>query len=299
MQALHPYPYAQLLFYKNQRMSEAWNPEFSGQSPAFAPLRAVARELHGPAWPGCDDFNRLLAARVSPIVNAAGLPLRFVAQAPRAAAFEDGYEPRIFLRGEVQFRAQEWHDVFNALVWLTFPRTKAALNERQYRALERQHADGARNRGPAQDALTLLDESGVIVATSDLALGELLANHAWQELFWQRRAEVAEHMQFYLLGHGLYAKMLQPFTGVTGRGMPCVVSADFMALPLAAQLEHLDTQVSARIGNPAREIAARELTPVPLLGIPGWCADNEQPRYYDNSAYFRPRPVLPSRAGRR
>ena len=97
-------------------MSEAWNPEFSGQSPAFAPLRAVARELHGPAWPGCDDFNRLLAARVSPIVNAAGLPLRFVAQAPRAAAFEDGYEPRIFLRGEVQFRAQEWHDVFNALV---------------------------------------------------------------------------------------------------------------------------------------------------------------------------------------
>lgn len=280
-------------------MSEAWNPDFFGQSPAFAPLQAVARGLRGLAWPGCDDFNRLLAARIPPVVNTSGMPLRFVAQAPRAAAFEDGYEPRIFLRGEVQFREHAWHDVFNALVWLTFPRIKAALNERQYRALERQRADGVRNRGPAQDALTLLDESGVLVATSDLALGELLANHAWKDLFWRRRAAVAEHMRFYLFGHGLYAKMLHPFIGVTGRGMLCLVPADFMALPLAGQLEHLDARVAARIGDPARELNVRELTPVPLLGIPGWCANNEQQRYYDNSAYFRPPPVVTNRAGRR
>jgi hypothetical protein len=27
---------------------------------------------------------------------------------------------------------------------------------------------------------------------------------------------------------------------------------------------------------------------VPLLGVPGWSADNESESYYDNTAYFRP-----------
>ena len=280
----------------NQRMTAAWNPDFAEQSPAFAPLRAAARELHGVAWPGCVDFNRLLAARGTPVTNAAGREIRFVGQTARAAAFDEGYEPRIFQRGEVQVRARNSHDLFNALVWLTFPRIKAALNERQHRALERQHANGAPNRGPAQDALTLLDEGGVIVVTSDATLGRLLADHAWKELFWRRRAEVEQGMRFYLLGHGLYAKMQRPFVGVTGRGTLCVVPADFLALPLASQLAELDARLAALIADPAREIAARELMAVPLLGIPGWCAGNAREDYYDNAAYFRP---LPTREGRR
>jgi hypothetical protein len=119
-------------------------------------------------------------------------------------------------------------------------------------------------------------------------LAELLASHAWQELFWRRRAAVAEHMRFYLLGHGLSAKMLRPFAGITGRGIPCVVPPEFMALPLARQMEELDARLAVRIGDTAGTLTARELMPVPLLGIPGWCAANEQERYYDNTAYFRP-----------
>ena len=140
----------------------------------FEPLRAAARELRGPYWPGCDDLNRIIAARGKTMVTAGGRPLTFVEQQLRHATFEDKYEPRIFLRGEVQFRVCNWHDLLNALVWLAFPAAKAALNQRQYRELERRRASGAQNRGPAQDALTLFDEGGVIVVAADSALAALL-----------------------------------------------------------------------------------------------------------------------------
>ena len=280
-------------------MISVWNPDFAQSAPAFAPLREAARELLTPDWPCSADFNRLLEARADPVVNAAGRALRFVAPAPRAVDFADKYEPRIFLRGEAQFRTGDWHDVFNALAWLTFPRAKAALNERHYRALEEQRASGERgadNRSALQDALTLLDESGVIVATCEPALGRLLTAHAWKELFWRRRADVHRCMRFYLFGHGLGEKMLRPFTGVTGRGLICEVARDFMALPLAEQLAAIDGQIAQCVGASGEGLTARDLTPVPLLGIPGWCADNEDGRYYDNTAYFRPpKPTFPDR----
>jgi hypothetical protein len=225
------------------------------------------------------------------VVNAAGRALRFVAPSPRAVDFADQYEPRIFLRGEAQFRAGDWHDVFNALAWLTFPRAKAALNERHYRALEQRRASGERhegNRSALQDALTLLDESGVIVATSEPELGQLLTAHAWKDLFWRRRADVRQYMRFYLFGHGLGEKMLRPFIGVTGRGLIGEVARDFMAVPLAGQLAAIDGQIAKRVGASGQGLAARDWTPVPLLGIPGWCADNEDEGYYDNTTYFRP-----------
>ncbi len=269
-------------------MSVPWNPAFAEHAPHFEPVRESARRLLTPGWPGCDDFNRVLAARAVPVVNAAGHAVRFVAQAVRPGAFEEKYEPRSFLRGEVQFRSGDWHDVFNAFAWLAFPRAKAALNERHFRALERQRASGAGNRAPAQDALTLLDESGVLVVTADAGLGALLATHAWKDLFWRRRADVTRHVRFHLFGHGLAEKMLRPFVGVTGRSLICGMPRDFLALPLARQLDVLDAQVSTRVGGARSPLTTRDLTPVPLLGIPGWCADNEDERYYDNAAYFRP-----------
>lgn len=254
----------------------------------FEPLRAAAGALHGPDWPGCGELNRAMAARRERIANAAGLPLHFVGQQLRRKTFEDKYEPRIFLRGEVQMRSRNWHDLFNALVWLTFPAAKAALNQRHYLELERQRASGAQDRGPAQDALTLFDEGGVIVAVSDPALAGLLAGFEWKTLFWQRRSEVLQRMRFYLFGHALYEKALAPFTGVTGRGAIFEVADAFFALPPAAQLRMLDARLAARISDAARFAATRELTPVPVLGVPGWCEDNARGQYYDNPDYFRP-----------
>ena len=271
-------------------MPHSWNPDFVERSPMFEPLRAAVGGLRTAYWPGCDDLNRIIASRGNAMVTAGGRPLTFVEQQLRYETFEDKYEPRIFLRGEVQFRSCNWHDLFNALAWLTFPRAKAALNQRHYRELERQRAIKAPNRGPAQDALTLFDEGGVIVVTGDAALGALLSGFEWKELFWRRRTEAMRSMRFYLFGHALYEKALTPFAGVTGRGVIFEVAPAFFNLPLAQQLNELDARLAERANDPSQFLATRELAPVPVLGVPGWCEDNAREEYYDDAAYFRPRP---------
>jgi hypothetical protein len=59
-------------------------------------------------------------------------------------------------------------------------------------------------------------------------------------------------------------------------------------MPLAEQMAALDAQVAAHIAAPDQLNATRDLVPVPLLGIPGWCNDNESAAYYEDTGYFRP-----------
>ncbi|TGT79046.1 DUF3025 domain-containing protein, partial [Mesorhizobium sp. M8A.F.Ca.ET.161.01.1.1] len=54
-----------------------------------------------------------------------------------AALLADGlhYETRI-ARGRIATRADNWHDLFNALVWAAYPQLKRALNVQQCRHIE-------------------------------------------------------------------------------------------------------------------------------------------------------------------
>jgi len=264
-------------------------------APMFAPLRAFVQALPSAAWPDCDALNALLASAMPGIRNAAGLPIRFVPQSLHQASFEEKYEPRIFLRGEVQMRAANWHDLFNALVWLAFPRAKAALNQRHYRALQAQQAAGLQNRGPQQDALTLFDEGGVVVLCADPVFADLLRGHHWHELFWRKRAALSAAMGFFIFGHALYEKALQPFAGVTGRGLIFECTADLLQAPGERQNAVIDARLAELLSDTQRIAGPRELTAVPILGIPGWCAENEREDYYDDRNYFRPAPLRKTR----
>lgn len=274
-------------------MELPWNAGFAVGAPLFAPLAPFARQFDVHAWPDCAALNALIEAAGAPC-NASGQPIRFVPQLPAQPAFEDKYEPRIYLRGEVQMRAANWHDLFNALVWLAFPRAKAALNRRHYAAQCAQLAAGAANRGPQQDALTLFDEGGIVVLCADSSLGDLLRGHEWHRLFWQRRAAVSTAMAFVVFGHALYEKGLQPFAGVTGRGLILDCDAALIGESPAAQAAWIDAQLAVLIENADNLTSTRELTPVPILGIPGWCADNAREDYYANTAYFRPPRASPA-----
>lgn len=265
----------------------AWAPEQLMQSPLFEPLYPALQHLVGQSFPDLATWNRLLEEHYPGIRVHSGHPLRFVAQEHGRLAFESQYEPRCYLNGEVQTREHNWHDLFNALVWLIFPRAKAAINLRHYQALQGAH-DGHSQRGKVRDMATLLDESGVIVVSADTELSGLLSGFQWKELFWQRRQQLGKAMGFYVFGHGLYEKMLQPYVGMTGQGLLLDVEAAFFTWPLAARLAHVDQRVAEYLANPAHCGSTRELQPVPLLGVPGWSADNEKAAYYDNAAYFRP-----------
>ena len=66
------------------------------------------------------------------------------------------------------------------------------------------------------------------------------------------------------------------------------MDADFFPAPLAVQLERLDAMLAQRLLDTAALNTTRDLAPVPILGVPGWCADNGRESYYDNVEYFRP-----------
>jgi len=266
-----------------------WSRKSLLSSPLFVPLHPVAAGFGDGDFPALHDLNALLAVRHPPISVHSGMPLRFVAQQTGKLPLEDQYEPRCYLRGEVQTRAGNLHDLFNALVWLTFPKIKSVINARHYHELTSgSELPTNAGRGNVRDVNTLFDESGVIVVYADAELAGLLRNFKWKELFWQRRERVRTGMGFYLFGHGLYEKALRPYIGMTGQGLLLAVEPEFFSWQLAQQLAHVDGLLADQLAQPGNFCSTRDLLPVPLLGIPGWAADTNNATYYDNAAYFRP-----------
>jgi hypothetical protein len=264
-----------------------WNRETLLRSPCFAPLHPVIARLGADGFPNLEECNALLAAQQPAIAVHSGLPLRFVPQEYGRLPFEAQYEPRCYLNGEVQTRGDNWHDLLNALVWLTFPKAKAAINLRHYRALTGEVGVRPGQRGAVRDTCTLLDESGVIVVCADAELAGLMASFQWKELFWERRTRVRSGMGFFLFGHSLYEKMLRPYVGLTGHGLLLPVEQAFFAWPIARQLAHVDGRLADYLSAPEHCRNTGELTPAPLLGVPGWAEENEDAAYYDNAGYFR------------
>ena len=264
-----------------------WNKEALLRMPCFTPLHPIIASLETDCFPSLQDCNALLAAHRPTIAVHSGLPLRLVRQQYGRLPFEAQYEPRCYLKGEVPTRENNWHDLLNALVWLTFPKSKAAINARHFQALTGEDDTKRSQRGVVRDTSTLLDESGVIVPCAEEGLAELMRSFRWKELFWERRAQVQGCMGFYLFGHGLYEKAMRPYIGMTGQGLLLPVEQAFFTWSQARQLAHLDELLAEYLSAPENCRSTRELTPVPLLGVPGWTEENECAAYYENASYFR------------
>jgi hypothetical protein len=172
--------------------------------PAFALYR---RWLVAGALPELAQLNAwALDARLA---LPDGKPLRFLHGAPASAL---AYESAIAHHGIVHVRRGQWHDALNALVWLAFPKTKAALNARH---VQDRTSATANQRSRGRDAATLLDESGLILVCGDPDLDRLLRERAWRALFDDRRSAVMRMMQPYAIGHGMLVKLLAPFRAIT------------------------------------------------------------------------------------
>lgn len=234
--------------------------------PAFVPYRPLIAALNlAGGLPSLSALNALATSLHR--VQARGRPLRFVASNGKFAARD--YETHILDSGEIPTRPETWHDALNALVWLRYPRFKAALNAAHVSAM-RDETGPLRSR--RRDALTVLDESGVWVLGSDRHLYELIEAHAWQAVFRERRQAVQTGLRFVVVGHALLEKALAPYPAMTGK---CLWLGNAQAQEAAAcdALHALDSP--------------RRLAPLPVQGIPGWDAANAHAGYYDNTDIFR------------
>jgi hypothetical protein len=255
-----------------------WDRAALAASPWFTPLHPLLEELPDDGPPTLAGLSALAAQRG--VLSGSGAPIRFVV--PDAA--DAGYEERVYARGEVPTRPGSTHDLFNALAWLAYPRTKAAINRLH---VERALANGGR-RGTARDVLTLFDEDGLLLLAADETLAELLRAFRWHELFVVRRADVRRSLRFLPFGHALFDKARAPFHGLTAKTLVLPVARGVLDAPQAEQLAIADARAAEAIAAPHVLTSTRALAPLPVLGIPGWTPDNERPEYYADVTQFRP-----------
>jgi hypothetical protein len=260
-------------------------------APIFAPLRRVIDRLPRDRWPSHDDLSQ----EARGIATSRGMPLRFVPPREDAGSRPRGghpppdrerryYELQIAATGDVETRAENWHDLFNALAWITYPRAKATINAQHVAILEERGAAEARQRGPERDALTLFDEGGVAVVSSDPQLFQLISDFEWKALFWNRRPDLERHMRFLAFGHALFETMLDPHLGMVAKTVFLPVGA----LPSEEQLTGLvDGMLASHFSERTRFASPKRMAPMPVLGIPGWHESTSSASFYDDRNHFR------------
>jgi len=238
-------------------------------APWLAPYVEFRPAFESPDWRSA--LTRLAAE--GGVCNRQGQAIAFVAadDAPPGTA----YEAHIAATGRVPSRDNR-HDRFNALMWLAYPRTKAALNACQAAEIARRGVGAT--RGAVRDAATLIDESGMLLACDDDAVIDWLRQRNWRALLVAHRSHWQRDVVPRVFGHALLDRLVGPYKAITAAVVP---------VPLGdGQSASLDAAAAAFVRR--SDLAPRLLEHLPVLGIPGWCAANENPGFYDDDKVFRP-----------
>ena len=233
--------------------------------------------------------------------------LRFVDAATLAVAT---YDLQIVQYGQVPSRLKPapaaCHDYFNALVWLGLPLAKAAIHTLQAQAIASDGISG--RRGAQRDALTVFDENGLLLLCSEPSIATALKRFAWNELFVEQRANFVGNSACILFGHALMQKLEAPYKAICAHTWIVEVdqsvvdtlnvhgdrSSDRSGGSGGAAFAAIDAILAQAISE--RQVTAASLTPLPVLGIPGWWSANQAPTFYNDATVFRTaRMVRPAR----
>jgi len=267
---------------------DKWDPDFLETSPIFNSIRDVALPFtQYKQWPTLEQFAAEFSERSIKSFNDQNI--QAVAQGYTPEKFDDLYESRIYLKGELQTRLENWHDFFNAMCWLQFPKTKSTLNKLHFdTSLQRKEGS---NRSPLENAIALFDECGAIIVADDEKYLELIRSHQWKEIFYDKKESWGTKnskpgIQCYVFGHAMHEKALTPYIGMTTHNILLVKEKDFFEKDYKEQLSELDNQIYDIWLNKKIK-KTKDLQPVPLLGIPNWYSSQDE-NFYNNRDYFRP-----------
>jgi hypothetical protein len=246
-----------------------------------------------PVWHSWETGTEPLSAVLNR--QSAG-PVHFVPQADLPLGW--AYEQFIFKHRQVPTR-DNLHDLFNACCWQRFPRTKTRLNALQGEVIAREGVQAT--RGPLRDALTLFDENALLLLAPAKAW-QALCRHDWTELFVGQRDAwgAAGSLRAVVFGHALLEKLCQPYKSITAHaywvpageeagGLGARLDAGFDTAGFADD-DRLDAWLASRLT--AEHLNAKPFSPLPVMGIPGWCDDNRHANFYIDAQVFRPRSGL-------
>lgn len=119
--------------------------------------------------------------------------------------------------------------------------------------------------------MTVFDENAAILQ-APAGLADALRRRDWQALFVERR-ELWRSAQLVVFGHALLEKLMQPRKAITAH---------------VWLLDEITDETLAASLTPDR-LSAKDFLPLPVLGVPGWWAANEDFNFYNDADVFRPR----------
>jgi hypothetical protein len=247
-----------------------WRGELAGLDPRrpwFAPYAGPLEELRQSVGHGADAAAALSGRGLGQPEVA--LP-RFVPA--HALPSTESYEGFVARTGSVPTR-DNLHDLFNGLVWRQFPHAKHRLNQLQTEQIAARGVGAA--RGPVRDAMTVFDENGALL-DAPAALWDALLAREWKRAFLDLRP-LWTRARLRVFGHALLEKLLQPRKEITAH----VWARQCPLHPTAEVDSWLAGQFTAD------SFAGKPFTPLPVLGIPGWCAGNQNFSFYDDPLVFR------------
>ncbi|HVT31900.1 MAG TPA: DUF3025 domain-containing protein [Rhodanobacteraceae bacterium] len=214
---------------------------------------------------------------------------RFVVQ--DAALLSDGlhYEERIARRGIIATRQANTHDLFNAHIWLRHAGLKRAMNARQVADIARV---GQKRRTRGQCALTHFDEAGAIVWLASRDLVRTWDAHEWRVLFRERASDWGARIAVTVIGHALFDHVLAHGEAPVAKAIAVVVDETAIATRACGAVLPSWPDAERSIADSIEEgrllADPQELRPLPLAGIPGWHASEQDDRFYATSPCFRP-----------
>ncbi|MFC3201281.1 DUF3025 domain-containing protein [Alteromonas oceani] len=199
------------------------------------------------------------------------------------------YEVFIAEENQVPTRTN-WHDTFNAMMWIAFPRTKKRINTLHCEEIAQ---FGVHPRTPKRNRITHFDECGLVIAVPQDKLEkgnqllERLANHQWQECLVDNQHEWGNTLFPVIIGHALYEMLLDPFIGLTAKWLAVIVPEGFEKMDEKTRYKVIDAALAERLTELDGLAAKNTLKPIPLLGIPGWYSEQTE-AFYADTGYFRP-----------
>ncbi|OGB20404.1 MAG: hypothetical protein A3I66_18245 [Burkholderiales bacterium RIFCSPLOWO2_02_FULL_57_36] len=253
------------------------------ERPWLTPLRPIAHTILQ-----SENWRQALNTAAASLQNHRGLPIRFVPQADLPPKIS--YEAFISDTGQVPTR-DNLHDFFNALMWLTFPKTKAQLNALQAAEITKTAmapidipSDGLR-RGKIRDAATIFDENAALIITRDPKLVAALRNHEWHHLFITGREAFLHDCEVWLFGHALVEKLVSPYKAITAHARVIAAGNEFFVMRPKDKQAWIDEQGRREL---LLGLSTADFLPLPVLGVPGWF-ENQDYAFYGDTNVFRPK----------
>lgn len=267
------------MFIEQINKKDIWNPCFYKAFPGFASILPIwqfmEQNITWKDWPSIDCYNNL--ARIC-FEESLECKVEFQIQQPHMR-----YETYVNLKRIVPTRPYSWHDFFNNLSWLTWPRMKSAIVKRSCQESDK---DEIKTRTSLQNTLAHFDECGVVICSNNLEIFEMIRLFEWKKLFCDTQNLISDCIPI-IVGHGLLEKALNPYIGLTAKAIFLHVDKDFLDLDSQSQNKIIDKEIAEYILSADFPHSPRSLQPFPLLGWPGWHQDNNDESFYENTNYFR------------